>query len=175
MSSWMWSLAGFVLSVACARCHDHKFDPIPQRDYYSMVGIFRSTKVLSGVERGNNKTGYAGGYMKLPEAKAAAPAPTSSRAPAVDEGKRRELARLQSELKDAKILLAKVQIAAKARIEDRLQSNPKLKKAAQDKLKAQAEKQLDKLTDSERSRVRSVGKEIAALEGRAEPSCGRNQ
>ncbi|HTB15440.1 MAG TPA: PSD1 and planctomycete cytochrome C domain-containing protein [Bryobacteraceae bacterium] len=32
------------LSVACARCHDHKFDPIPSRDYYAMYGIFQSTK-----------------------------------------------------------------------------------------------------------------------------------
>ena len=29
-------------SVACARCHDHKFDPIPQTDYYAMVGIFQN-------------------------------------------------------------------------------------------------------------------------------------
>ena len=35
------------LTVACARCHDHKFDPIPTRDYYSMAGIFRSTDVLA--------------------------------------------------------------------------------------------------------------------------------
>jgi hypothetical protein len=28
------------LSVGCARCHDHKFDPIPQRDYYSLYGVF---------------------------------------------------------------------------------------------------------------------------------------
>ncbi len=32
------------LSVACARCHDHKFDPIPTRDYYSMFGILNSAK-----------------------------------------------------------------------------------------------------------------------------------
>jgi hypothetical protein len=30
------------LTVACARCHDHKFDPIPQADYYSLYGVFRS-------------------------------------------------------------------------------------------------------------------------------------
>jgi hypothetical protein len=29
-------------SLACARCHDHKFDPIPQSDYYAMAGIFAS-------------------------------------------------------------------------------------------------------------------------------------
>jgi hypothetical protein len=32
------------LTVGCAQCHDHKFDPIPTRDYYSMLGIFRSSK-----------------------------------------------------------------------------------------------------------------------------------
>jgi len=31
------------LSIACARCHDHKFDPIPSRDYYALYGIFNST------------------------------------------------------------------------------------------------------------------------------------
>ncbi|MCI0666349.1 MAG: PSD1 and planctomycete cytochrome C domain-containing protein [Acidobacteria bacterium] len=32
------------LSTSCARCHDHKFDPIPQRDYYALYGIFNSTR-----------------------------------------------------------------------------------------------------------------------------------
>lgn len=31
------------LTVACARCHDHKFDPIPQKDYYSLYGVFANT------------------------------------------------------------------------------------------------------------------------------------
>ncbi len=31
------------LTVSCARCHDHKFDPIPQRDYYSLYGVFASS------------------------------------------------------------------------------------------------------------------------------------
>ncbi|MEQ1860201.1 MAG: DUF1553 domain-containing protein [Chthoniobacteraceae bacterium] len=33
-------------TIGCARCHDHKFDPVPQRDYYAMAGIFASTKTL---------------------------------------------------------------------------------------------------------------------------------
>ncbi|MFV2068977.1 MAG: PSD1 and planctomycete cytochrome C domain-containing protein [Pirellulales bacterium] len=36
------------LTVACARCHDHKFDPIPTRDYYSLAGVFMSTEPLYG-------------------------------------------------------------------------------------------------------------------------------
>jgi Protein of unknown function (DUF1553)/Protein of unknown function (DUF1549) len=37
------------LTVHCARCHDHKFDPIPQRDYYRLQAVF------AGVERGHRK------------------------------------------------------------------------------------------------------------------------
>ncbi len=34
------------LTLGCARCHDHKFDPVPTRDYYALAGIFRSTHTL---------------------------------------------------------------------------------------------------------------------------------
>ena len=33
-------------TIGCARCHDHKFDPIPTKDYYALAGIFRNTKTL---------------------------------------------------------------------------------------------------------------------------------
>ena len=36
------------LSVGCAKCHDHKFDPIPTTDYYALAGIFKSTKLWYG-------------------------------------------------------------------------------------------------------------------------------
>lgn len=36
------------LTIACARCHDHKQDPITQRDYYALAGIFLSTETLYG-------------------------------------------------------------------------------------------------------------------------------
>ena len=35
-------------SVACARCHDHKFDPIPQADYYALAGIFENMETYYG-------------------------------------------------------------------------------------------------------------------------------
>ncbi len=47
------------LTVACARCHDHKFDPIPNEDYYALAGIFLSTEPLYGTIRqkySNNPT-----------------------------------------------------------------------------------------------------------------------
>ena len=40
------------LTVSCARCHDHKFDPIPTKDYYAMAGIFRSTDAQYGTING---------------------------------------------------------------------------------------------------------------------------
>jgi len=36
------------LSIGCARCHDHKFDPIPTRDYYAIAGILGGTETLYG-------------------------------------------------------------------------------------------------------------------------------
>jgi hypothetical protein len=38
------------LTVACARCHDHKFDPISTKDYYSLASIFASSKQLAKLE-----------------------------------------------------------------------------------------------------------------------------
>jgi hypothetical protein len=38
------------LTIGCARCHDHKFDPIAARDYYSLAGIFYSTKSMANRE-----------------------------------------------------------------------------------------------------------------------------
>ena len=34
------------MTLGCGRCHDHKFDPIPTKDYYALAGIFRSTNML---------------------------------------------------------------------------------------------------------------------------------
>ncbi len=47
---------GFLgLTVACARCHDHKFDPIPTRDYYSLAGVFASTDYREYVLTGDGE------------------------------------------------------------------------------------------------------------------------
>jgi hypothetical protein len=40
------SRAALGLTVACARCHDHKYDPIPTTDYYALAGVFASTEYV---------------------------------------------------------------------------------------------------------------------------------
>ena len=50
------------LTLGCARCHDHKFDPITNKDYFAMTGIFLSTKTTS---RTNEEGGI--NLVRLPE------------------------------------------------------------------------------------------------------------
>ncbi len=48
------------LTVGCARCHDHKFDPIPTTDYYGLYGIFKSTRYAhAGTEIYPHTYGFA--------------------------------------------------------------------------------------------------------------------
>jgi hypothetical protein len=51
------------LTLGCARCHDHKFDPIPTADYYALAGIFASTHTLDGTKLGN---AVVSGWMRRP-------------------------------------------------------------------------------------------------------------
>lgn len=60
------------LSVACARCHDHKHDPIPIRDYYALAGIFVSTETMWGAAAHEKLTAPA---TPLHELESAGPAP----------------------------------------------------------------------------------------------------
>ena len=39
------------LTLGCARCHDHKFDPIPTEDYYSLAGILKSTRTMENFKK----------------------------------------------------------------------------------------------------------------------------
>ncbi|WP_395747420.1 DUF1549 and DUF1553 domain-containing protein [Prosthecobacter sp.] len=45
------------LTVACARCHDHKFDPITARDYYAMAGVFASVQMVNLRPDGKDEDG----------------------------------------------------------------------------------------------------------------------
>jgi cytochrome c553 len=46
------------MTLGCVRCHDHKFDPITQEDYYALAGIFRSTRSLATEKMGAIKFWY---------------------------------------------------------------------------------------------------------------------
>ena len=42
---------GFLgLTLSCARCHDHKYDPVPTQDYYSIAGVFHSSRLVNAPE-----------------------------------------------------------------------------------------------------------------------------
>ena len=43
------------VTLACARCHDHKFDPFYTKDYYSMISIFASTRSFAAPGQGVSK------------------------------------------------------------------------------------------------------------------------
>ena len=51
------------MTLGCARCHDHKFDPVPTHDYYAMAGIFKSTKF---VKHGNVSTWHTEKLLPTP-------------------------------------------------------------------------------------------------------------
>ncbi len=74
------------LTVACARCHDHKFDPIPQRDYYAMAGIFLSTETRYGTAQGIQNR-HSSELIELPTS---AGVPTLNKTMPSDERARKE-------------------------------------------------------------------------------------
>ncbi len=49
------------MSLLCARCHDHKFDPIPTKEYYAVAGFFDSTQMLLGGGGGKGAKGAGPG------------------------------------------------------------------------------------------------------------------
>lgn len=80
------------LTVSCARCHDHKFDPIPTTDYYALAGIFTSTDNCAGVRNkmGGGGLDYYDPSMLVKLATEPPPVPTQ------------ELEKLKGELDEAK-------------------------------------------------------------------------
>ena len=81
------------VTVACARCHDHKFDPISQRDYYALAGIFRSTETCYGTTGDTQRNRQPSALIPIPGAPLAErvplrlpPAPVRSRLAALRSG-----------------------------------------------------------------------------------------
>ena len=113
------------LTASCARCHDHKFDPIPQSEYYALAGIFRSTDTFYGTTGtgGNRQPGrllaYSGGEVR----------PTATKgASSKNKNKKGTANRLAAVRKRLKVL--------EGQIKRRPEQEPRLRKAI-DKTKKQ--------------------------------------
>lgn len=74
-------------TIGCARCHDHKFDPIPTRDYYAMAGILRNTKTVTNAN--------VSGWLELP-------LPVEPEQEKIFAAHEQQVAALQKEIKTAK-------------------------------------------------------------------------
>lgn len=83
-------------TISCARCHDHKFDPIPTRDYYALAGILQSTQTLE----------YPGNVSKWLQV----PLPVEPQRERVLQEQRAALAKLQEKINSAKAALAKADV-----------------------------------------------------------------
>ena len=59
--------AFFAMSLGCVRCHDHKFDPIKQSDYYALASIFKSTRTYADSNTGAIKHWYEHSFATEPE------------------------------------------------------------------------------------------------------------
>ncbi len=92
------------LTASCARCHDHKFDPIPATDYYALAGIFRSTDLCAALR---NKMGGGGLDYYDPQMLLRIGPQT-----AAAKGTPEQIARLQTELAQARDEFAAIQKSA---------------------------------------------------------------
>jgi hypothetical protein len=110
------------ITVSCARCHDHKFDPVSQRDYYGLYGIFHSTRYpWPGIELDKKPREFVPLVPpdKLAEAEAAQRELEKERSRlnsevaklknAIKDEKGDKKEELQAQLKDAEAAYAKVQ------------------------------------------------------------------
>lgn len=99
-------------SVACARCHDHKYDPFGMEDYYALAGIFGSTKTFFGtwIDSENN---VGGELIRLPELPGQL-IPNKPLPPAKVAELKAQLAKLNQEEKDQGATLRKAAREGKA-------------------------------------------------------------
>ena len=109
------------LTLSCARCHDHKFDPVSQTDYYALAGILHNVQVLDGF-LGNSGVFSNWHRQSFPETDQQRAMRTkkmqrhdellSERKGKIAE-KKRELTKLELEIKDAKVEKNKSEMTTK--------------------------------------------------------------
>jgi mono/diheme cytochrome c family protein len=151
-------------TAACARCHDHKFDPISTEDYYRLAGVFRSTDMMSGVKsrRGGQNRDYAdpASLLRLadvstPAAQAAAPAASTPSKEQQIATVNKQIADLQEEIRKMRAQLG-VDANEKANAKQLAKQNP-----------AKAQRFL-----AMRQEMQSLRAELARLENAPAPAAG---
>ncbi len=107
------------LTLGCARCHDHKFDPIAQTDYYAMAGIFASTTTLSGQQnrQGGNKEYYNPNLLVRLDAPSTAKSADSQHDRASNRGDQAKLAKLKDRMAELQTQLRKKKLSKSARVD----------------------------------------------------------
>ena len=131
-------LAFLGMTFGCARCHDHKFDPVTQADYYAMAGIFRSSITLDGRLNGVFSAIHE---TALPET----PAELVARA--------KEMETFEKKLTDAKAESQKL-LDTKKKLEVRIKN---LKDKKDDKLKAEIADLEKKLVAADKKTADAAG------------------
>jgi mono/diheme cytochrome c family protein len=107
------------LTLGCARCHDHKFDPVPTRDYYSLLAVFTSTRTMQ------NLNTVAKAFERTPDGPEK-PEVTKARA---------ELEKLRKEVREVEKQFGKTKEDEKAKRQE-LHEKAEVKRAAIKKLEA---------------------------------------
>jgi len=130
------------LTASCARCHDHKFDPVPQKEYYALAGIFRSTNTFYGTDASN-------GNRNPSRLLSIAPDGTVAQISTKGTGKGSSAGAVQKQLKAERAKLK--------RFENALKKTPNAKNASIQKKKSEARiKQLSRrIKDQKASNVSS--------------------
>ena len=99
------------LTLSCARCHDHKFDPITNRDYYALYGIFHNTRYpWPGIELDKRQRDFV----------PLAPADKVAELEQARTARNREQQRLDADVKKLKDAVAKAEGADKPELEQKL-------------------------------------------------------
>ena len=136
------------LTVSCARCHDHKFDPISSRDYYALAGIFASTELCDALR---NQMGGSGLAYYVPDRLISLSESTSTVA---NEEQQREIDAKKAELEAARAVFTGIRDSVKQA--DRGEEHAKkLQQARQAMQRKQAE--LVALTDPAKSGPVALG------------------
>ena len=114
------------LTIGCARCHDHKFDPVKAKDYYALAGIFYSTKTMAD-------RAFVSNWLERPLPSAEIQALRSEHQKKIDAAKA-DMAAAEADLKsqsDATALLQTELAAAQAKVDALKQKVEEQKKAVE--------------------------------------------